>query len=76
MLTKILEILNNVCDVDEVILQDTELIDSGILDSLAKINFFNELEDIGIQVHPTMIESEDFKTAKLIAEAIESLSIV
>ena len=76
MLTKILEILNNVCDVDEVILQDTELIDSGILDSLAKINFFNELEDIGIQVHPTMIESEDFKTAKLIAASLKMGAII
>lgn len=71
MLDKVLKILNNICESDELILSDTELLESGILDSLAMIELFNELEDIGIEIQPTKIKREQLKTAKSIAKLPE-----
>ena len=74
MLNEVLKILNYICEADEPILSDTELLDSGLLDSLAMIDLFNELEDIGVEIQPTKIEMGQLRTAKLIANFIETES--
>lgn len=76
MIDRVLNILNNICDSSGTILADTELLDSGLLDSLAMIEFFNELEDIGMEIQPTKISREQLRTAKSIADYIENQSVV
>lgn len=71
MIDKVLKILNNICELNEPILDDTELLDSGLLDSLAMIELFNELEDIGVEIQPTKISKSQLKNAKSIADYIE-----
>ena len=72
MINNVLKILNSICDSSEPIFVDTELLDSGMLDSLAMIEFFNELEDIGIEIQPTKINREQLHNAKLITDLIEN----
>lgn len=72
MLNKVLKILNSISDSSEPIFADTELLDSGLLDSLAMIELFNELEDIGIELQPTKIKREQLRNAKLITDLIEN----
>ena len=49
---------------------ETELLDSGILDSFALIQLFNALEDRGVALQPTQVRREEMKTPAAIAEAI------
>ncbi len=72
MINNVLKILNSICDSSEPIFADTELLDSGMLDSLAMIEFFIELEDIGIEIQPTKINREQLHNAKLITDLIEN----
>lgn len=39
-----------------------DLIESGILDSLALIELLSELEDIGIEIQPTQVDKNEFRT--------------
>ncbi|MFA5657744.1 MAG: phosphopantetheine-binding protein, partial [Oscillospiraceae bacterium] len=68
---KVLKILDYVCDSAEPLKVDTELLDSGLLDSLAMIELFNELEDVGINLQPTMMDRESFRTPAAISTEIE-----
>jgi len=74
MTDRITDILNEVCGSDTEIYADTELIDSGILDSLAFIELLSELEDIGIEIQPTQYPREAFRTARHIAEIADKAS--
>jgi len=48
--------------------EDTELLDSGILDSLGMIELLERLEDKGYTVQPTRAEKQDFSDPARIAE--------
>ena len=72
MIDKIINILQNVCDIDKKIQKDTELIDSSILDSYALIQFIYELEKLGIELQLTQISKENLRYPYLIASYIEN----
>ncbi len=58
----IIGILTEVCAQGGSILPETELLDSGRLDSLAFIELLNALEDRGIDIQPTRVQRECFRT--------------
>ena len=56
------DLLFEVCG-DRAVYEDgIDLIDSGLLDSLALIELFNALEDEGIELQPTLIDRNLLRT--------------
>lgn len=66
----ICDLLYEICEDKSVYNKDTELIESGLLDSFAFIELFSKLEDLGIVLIPTRIDRSKLKTPKLIEELI------
>lgn len=64
----IIELLSEYCEHDGEILPDTELLESGMLDSLAFIELLNALEDMGVTVQPTQLPRSAFATPASIAQ--------
>lgn len=65
------KILYNLCENEAVYNPDSELIDSGILDSYALMELFAILEDEGIVIHPTRIDRNLLKTPAGIVKLVE-----
>lgn len=65
--------LTEICELDEEIADDCELLDSGILDSFALIELVNALEDEGVILHLTRIDYECLRTPASIEKLIEDL---
>lgn len=67
------QLLYEICDDERVLESDTELLESGILDSLAFIELFSRLEEEGLPLQPTQIDRSSLRTPgqieKLIREA-------
>lgn len=61
-------LLSEYCEHDGDILPDTELLESGMLDSLAFIELLNALEDMGCTVQPTRYPRSAFSTPRSIAD--------
>ena len=73
MKDKILNLLAEICE-DDIVKMDveTELFDSGILDSLGFAEFLAELEEqFDIVIAPSEIEREDVDTPQKIWELVE-----
>ena len=72
------KILFEVCENECVYDPNFDLIESGILDSLAFIELFAKLEDLGIEIQPTRIDRNRLRTPgeieKLVREYEEKLS--
>lgn len=60
-----------VCDLDEPPANDCDLIESGILDSLAIIEMLTALEDEGITIHLTQIDRNRLRTIESIEKLID-----
>lgn len=69
---KILDLLSECCEFDGELAPDTELLDSGILDSLGFIELLNALEDMGAEINPARVPRDCFSTPQKIAELCES----
>lgn len=64
------DILFDICD-DELVYEDNiDLIESGLLDSFALIELLSRLEDDGIEIQPTRIDRNKFRTVKGIEQLI------
>ena len=60
---------------DEAVLDpDCELLESGLLDSLALIELVNLLEEEGVTLHLTRIDRQRLKTTGSIAALVRELS--
>ncbi len=60
---------------DEAVLEpDCELLESGLLDSLAMIELVNLLEEEGVTLHLTRIDRQRLKTTGSITELVKELS--
>ena len=64
------KLLYEICENERVFEPDTELLESGILDSLAFIELFTRLEDEGIELQPTRIDRNKLRTPQLIEQLI------
>ena len=69
--TDIQELLYEICDDETVYKEDVDLIDSGLLDSLAFIELFSRLEDSGIVIQPTRINRNQLRTVDGIKKMID-----
>ena len=68
----VLDILAQVCDRSDIREQpDIELLDSGLMDSLAFIGLLTELEEkLGIELQPTQLSREVWRTPASILQAV------
>lgn len=60
-----------ICGLDEPLKDDEELIESGILDSLAIIEIISALEEEDVVIHLTRIDRNMLKTVSSINRLIE-----
>jgi acyl carrier protein len=66
-ITNIIKEINPYIDIN----QDTELIDSGILDSLSIVFLITQIEDrFGVYVDEKLVVPENFKTLEKICEIL------
>ena len=72
---KIIKIIEKVSDNKDIRDNiDIDLIDSGILDSLAFVELIAVLEDeFSIEIQPTKVDSNSWRTVGAIVELVESL---
>lgn len=48
--------------------EETDLLETGLLDSLALITLLDGLEDMGVEIQPTQVERDAFRTVSSILE--------
>lgn len=70
---KLLDMLEEVCDSDEVRThRDEDLFDLGLLDSMAAVELLVDIEDtFGVSIAPTEVEREEMNTVNLIIHQVE-----
>ncbi len=64
------KILYEICEDENVYNSDFDLIESGLLDSLAMIELFTKLEDEGVEIQPTRIDRKKLRTPRGIEEIV------
>ena len=67
-------ILIDICEDERAGDSSVDLIDSGILDSYAFIEFFSRLEDLGVEVQPTRIDRDILRNIDKLTEYINNLN--
>lgn len=72
-LQMVLDILNNV--LPQRVTPETELIESGLLDSMAVMQLFTELDFMGCDLQPSRVSRSALSTPKKIAEIIGEKTI-
>lgn len=65
------KILYEICEDENVYDLDFDLIESGLLDSLAFIELFSTLEDNGIFLQPTRIDRNLLRTPRSIQKLVD-----
>ena len=65
------KILYEICEDENVYNPDFDLIENGLLDSLALIELFSVLEDNGIILHPTRIDRNMLRTPGSIQKLVD-----
>ena len=64
-------LLVRVCGTEEALDESIDLIDNGILDSLAFIELLAELDFEGISIQPTQIDRNRFRNVNSIIELVK-----
>ena len=57
-------LLARACGTKDALRPGADLLEEGILDSLAMIDLLEGLEDLGIQIHPTRVPRDAFRTVE------------
>jgi acyl carrier protein len=65
------DLLVRVCGTEEALDESIDLIDSGILDSLAFIDLLTELDFEGISIQPTQVDRNRFRNVNNIIELVK-----
>ena len=72
MKNAVLEIIKDVTGLSEID-ENADLIDDGILDSLAFIELINEIDDrLNIEIQPTQVSLDVWRSVDNIAEMLEN----
>ena len=66
------KLLYEILEDDLVFDENIDLVECGLLDSLAFAELFTALEDYGIEIHPTRIDRTKLRTVKGIEELVKS----
>lgn len=69
-MTDVDAILREVCGEEAVRDPDFDLLESGVLDSLAMIELFSRLEEEGVELQPTRIDRELLRTPRSIRRMV------
>lgn len=64
-------LLVEACGSEEVLAPGVDLIESGLLDSLALISFLSALEDMDIAIQPTQVDPFKLHTLEGILQLVE-----
>ena len=64
-------LLVRVCGTEDALDESIDLIDSGILDSLAFIELLTELDFEGISIQPTQVDRNRFRNVNSIIELVK-----
>lgn len=64
-------LLVRVCGTEDALDESIDLIDSGILDSLAFIELLTELDFEGISIQPTQVDRNRFRDVNSIIELVK-----
>jgi len=67
------KILIEICEDEKAGDSSVDLIDSGILDSYAFIEFFARLEEMGVEIQPTRIDRDVLRNVDKLSEYINNL---
>ena len=67
------QILLEICEDERVLDESVDLVESGILDSYAFIEFFARLEDLGVEVQPTRIDRDILRSVSKLSDYINNL---
>ena len=65
------ELLYEICEDERVFNEETDLVESGLLDSYATIELLSRLEDEGIEIQITQIDRELLHTVAGIEKLVE-----
>ena len=60
--TQVRELIAAACGTREALEPGTDLLERGMLDSLGLITLLEDLEDLGIEIQPTQVPREAFRT--------------
>ena len=74
---KLLDIVETICD-DEVVREDLDmdLVEEGLLDSLAVVELLIAIEDeVGVRVSPTEYDKEDLATVHKIEKVLKEKGV-
>lgn len=73
MKERLIEIINEVNPFEEIS-ADTELIESGIIDSLSLVYIINQIQmDFGVEYPDELLQAENFVSVNKIEEIVNSL---
>lgn len=66
----ILNLIASVCGTPRALEEGVDLIESGLMDSLARITLFEGLEDLGVELSPTQLSPDALRSAQSILAAV------
>lgn len=66
----ILDLIVRACGTPRALEEGVDLIESGLMDSLARITLFEELEDLGVELSPTQLDPDALRSAPAILAAV------
>lgn len=67
-------LLAEACGNAAALREGVDLLESGLLDSLAFITLLDGLEDMSVEIQPTQVEREAFRTATGIVELCKTFA--
>lgn len=66
----ILNLIVSACGTPRALEENVDLIESGLMDSLARITLFEGLEDLGVELSPTQLSPDALRSARSILAAV------
>lgn len=64
------KMLYEICEDENVYNPEFDLIENGVLDSLAMIELFSKFEELGLDMQPTRIDRNRLRTPRSIEELV------
>lgn len=68
----ILSLIANACGTPRALEEGVDLIESGLMDSLARITLFEGLEDLDVELSPTQLAPDALRSAPAILAAVHA----
>lgn len=69
----ILDLIVQACGTPRALDDTVDLVDSGLMDSLARITLFEGLEDLGVELSPTQVRPDTLRSARAILDLVHTV---